>query len=407
MLNKFVLFLAMSSILFTACGGETTTTTTNDTPNILDEDPSLKSIPVKLLSDTEYPDNPDMGFRSVRYNNVIYDQLELKRKTDFVYDFKFVNKTDAGQSISFSDINVFEFIPSVPEWVKVDEYLTYIGIINQEWNRMQLRFSADQYKIEGDSLGENVERIDIARNCLNSYLWEIIAFEKTEEGVVPHYHGWFDFPRDWYADMFNKKNDLDFEKYRKPLEDWVEPKNKLANLEVLRQVEEEKELKFKVLNDELYPLEGARKKKKKNIIIPTTHNVIQDFLTDSTLYATFMPPGFYTRSEPRKTELSRFESLSLVKARKTINTNLDDKESTEFALQFESKNHNITELILSGVSLKKIPVLSNDQAHKGWKMPMGIANHSFYETYDQALAQPQMNSPFFSFLLDGRRKLVR
>jgi len=229
MLNKYISLLSITTMLWTACGESSTPPIETPPTEITPRNVSTKTVAIQLLSDEDYPDNPDIGFRSTRYNQVVYDKLSIQRKTDFSYNFTFENKAKPNEKITFYDINVFEYIPSVPEWVRGDEYLTYIGIINQEWNRMQLHFSDEHFKIEGDSLAEKVTRVDIARNCLNAYLWEIIAFEETEEGTLPYYHGWFDFPRDWYADMFNKKNDLDFETYRASLEDWVEPQNKVSN----------------------------------------------------------------------------------------------------------------------------------------------------------------------------------
>lgn len=37
-------------------------------------------------------------------------------------------------------------------------------------------------------------------------------------------------------------------------------------------------------------------------------------------------------------------------------------------------------------------------------MPMGIANHSFYETYQHALENPQMQSNYFGILTNGQNE---
>jgi hypothetical protein len=138
-------------------------------------------IPIKMLSDSAYPDNPDIGFRSAQYNQIRYDAVKLNRHDDFVFDISLSDSTDANHSITLRKVNLFEFIPSAPQWVKADKYLTHLSIVNQEWNRFQVQFprTFEELELKRNSFeNQHFSRIDVAQNCLNAYLWEVIAFVK-------------------------------------------------------------------------------------------------------------------------------------------------------------------------------------------------------------------------------------
>ena len=56
----------------------------------------------------------------------------------------------------------------------------------------------------------------------------------------------------------------------------------------------------------MYPLAGAREKKFKEIIYPQSFKNMRDLQTDSALFATFTPPGFYNKKDPRATDNTTF-----------------------------------------------------------------------------------------------------
>ena len=124
---------------------------------------------------------------------------------------------------------------------------------------------------------------------------------------------------------------------------------------------------------------------------------INDFLTDSTEFATFSPPGYYTRADPRHTQLSKLYEPVKVVERKTI-TNKDT--FMELDIYFRQRDSStITRLVIGGFNLKNIPSKSVADVNDGWQMPMGIADHTFYETYADARKNATKNSPFYAFLL--------
>lgn len=292
-------------------------------------------------------------------------------------------------------------MPTIPSYIKSDDYLSLVCVINQEWNRQQVKLFEDKYSFQGVGLESQVtKRVDLARNCLNSYLWEVISYADSNGKLQPVYHGWFDFPKSLYAELFEERNGVPFEKYSEFLVDWKDVESEELNLSYLREVKETTEVLFRAKNDLLYPLIGERGKKHKNIIYPRNVSVIQDFLNDSTQFGTFSPPGFYNTKDPRQTRLSLLSKLIQVDNSVVVSKNTKADTCIELNLTYDNGEGVKTSLVIGGISIDDIPVLEEVNAHKGYQMPMGVANHSFYETYDQNQYNKVETNPYYGFLLD-------
>lgn len=408
MLKKhYIIFGSLILLIITSCSSEGTQEKT------VEKQPEQYLLDIKELSDDEYPDNPDIGFRSEEYGEVSHPKLALEPLSkEGHFSIKLFPGNDRSDTIFLPDVDIYTYMLDLPKHIKKDEYLTYIGIINLEWNRQQIRYDDGKglWEVKGDGYEkENLVRLDLARNCLNSGLWEIILFEKDENGVTkPYYHGWFDFPLDLYKQLFEAKTSLDYDQYKAHLENWTAPKKGKINLEVLRDVVSQKKIDAVNKNDSLYPITGARIKKKKNILFPDSVARISDFLTDSTKYSTFTPPGYYNTSDPRKTQLSRLLKLKEAHLRKVTPANFHDSSESykkptlqEIELVFSDGHSDAeTHFLVGGLDFTQIPVLSVKEHNKGIKMPMGIANHAFYETYEYAISHPTTENLYYAFLLD-------
>lgn len=372
--------------------------------SVIIEEPLITKAPIQELTDTEYPDNPDISIRHQLDGTFSHKEVDFIRSEETKnFDVIFYPNNEKSDTILIKNINLLEWIPAIPEQLKENAYLTKIGIINQEWNRQQVKFRGQTFEVKGTNLeSEKIVRVDLARNCLNSYLWEVIAYAKNEEGnEAPAYHGWFSFPTKLYSELYFERNNLKFDELKNSLVDWMDPEQKAINSDLLRTVIFQKETKFTSFNDKLYPLIGERKKKNINIIYPKNATTINDFLTDSTLYATFTPPGFYNTADPRKTELGRLAIIEKVMLSQITSINTAKTESIELAFSFKDKeNKRNTELIIGGIPLADIPQLSTNDVHKGFQMPMGFANHSFYETVERLNETPSKENPYYAYLLD-------
>lgn len=358
--------------------------------------PTAVPFEIKNLSDEDYPDNPDIGFRADDYQTQYFAKGEILPldSSDKKVDLRFLSLE--GDTISMMGLDLTEFIPTIPQPMRGNGYISYVSCINQEYNRNQVKF----VKGEFTTTDHRFVRMDVARNCLMAYLWEVILYVNEGGKEVPYAHGWFDFPHDMYAHLFEEQNGVPYETYKDPLEHWVDPETKFLNASLLRSLEEEEEVQFADCSDAMYPLAGARKKKFKEIVQPTSFETMRDLQSDSSTFATFSPPGFYDRSNPKKTELGRFFHLEKVSAYR-IKSQINGDSLHEIVLEFSDReNSRRTRLILGGLDFAEFPILTVEEANSGWKNSMGIGNHTFYENYSTHQAKKAVSNPYYAYLSD-------
>ncbi len=371
---------------------------------------NLYTTSIKSLTDQEYPDNNDIETRSKDWNEFDHREVKVERlgKNDFT--LLFLPNNQKSDTIRIEHVNLLAWIPTIPAYV-TDPYLKEIGIVNAEWNRHQVKLDGREFRITGR--GEEKEktvRIDLARNCLNSYAWELITY--TQEGGKQHsmYHGWFDFPHQMYRDLFNEVNQgvLTFEEYKNHLEIYTDPEIKKINLDNLRDVITSTKVPFENHNNEGYPMTGARKSKYKNIVCPQRPKTIDDMLVDSTKYSTFQWPGFYDTSDPRSTKLGRIYRPEEVVVNVVKSHNSRQDTCLEFQITYSHRDDPSlkTKVVIGGIKKSDIPVLEINDYNKGFKYPMGIGNHAFYETYDKATTTDTKESSYYAFVLDSDGKWI-
>ena len=359
------------------------------------------SADLKELSDVDYPDNPDISIRHSKYTETEMNEITFIQN-DHGFDLIISPTNIDDDTVLMNAIQLMEFIPSIPHCAKDDEYMKLISVVNQEWNRNQVKWTGDaltnampnNYTVNG----EIITRVDLARNCLSSYLWELFFYCKVDGKDKVFYHGWFHFPEQLYKDLFQERNDDDFEKFAQHMVDWKDPENQLLNLELIRKINTSHAVDFINHDEEMYPLQGERKKKEIAIIYPTKYSKMSDFHTDSALFATFSAPGFYNRKDPRKTELGRFHSLDNVEYRKT--TDSESKEHDELKLLFTRANGEETQFIFGGLDFSTLPILAVEDCNSGNPYPMGIGNHPFYEDCKSHEELCSLDNPYFGVFLN-------
>lgn len=227
------------------------------------EKQTVFEIPTKEMTDTEYPDNPNLESRHSEAKQHYFKSILLKNKGQNLFDLDLFSHEIGQCEISLKNLPLLEMMPTAPDFIKKDEYLTYIGIINQEWNRQQVQFKTGQFSVKGNSKLQ-ITRVDLARNCLNAYLWEILVYAKDTDGKDKlFWQCWFDFPKTAYKDLFETRNNLNYESFRANLESWIDIESKKIDLEILRKASDEREVSFESKNNEMYPIKGERERKKK------------------------------------------------------------------------------------------------------------------------------------------------
>ncbi len=298
-------------------------------------------LEIKEMSDPEYPDNPDIGFRASDYDFDYFKSGRVLRNGENAFDLELISLNE--DTLHLKNLDIKNWLPTVPNALKKDEYLTKLALINQEWNRNQVKFKEDEFY----SSTPKITRLDVARNCLNSELWEVIPYIQEN---------------------------------------------------ILRTVTSSKAVNYSDLSDSPYPLAGARLKKKKEIIHPDSFQTMRDLQSDSTTLATFSPPGFYNRNDPRKTKLGRFKQLDSV----IVNTT-DSKMSTGLFTElklFFSDAERKTVLTIGGLKTSDFPVLAEEEANAGWKNSMGFGNHTFYEDFTTHKEVNAAQNPYYAYLSD-------
>lgn len=382
------------------------------------KDSTVTRVAVKSLSHKEYPDNPDIPLLSADYGRYRFGQVDLIPSSSETnrpkMTLRMSNETgkDSAETtvVEFRQLDILHFLPTIPKAIRDDTFLSSVAVVNQEWNRQQVKFELPdtQIAISDPALAKRVHRVDLARNCLRSGLWEVFLFEKTIDGDRALFHGWFDFPMDMYAALYQKKNKVSFDVHSAALVQWQNPPSDTIRYERLRSVISQKKISFNNLNDALYPLKGERKKKAINIVYPKHYSKIEDFLTDETQYATFAEPGFYTRADPRPTTLSLLRYPVQIVVRQ-IETRIGiQKRSIEIEVAYRSNDSDdiVTRLTFGGLDFDALPILDKNDVHRGFQMPMGIANHSFYETYAEMTRSHWDHISYYGLVSDGSGHLI-
>ena len=350
------------------------------------------------IDDSQYQDNPEIQHgRHSLYGTVVVDSLLISHDEESRWRLRFLD-SDGEARVELSEVHLMEFIPALPDWVKRDPYLTEIGYQNQEFNRQQVSFYPQQISATGVDM--EISRVDVARNCLNSYLWEVFLFSPEDSADRLLYHGWLEFPRALYQDMFEHRNGVRFSRYAHCLEDWTDLESQVANLDVLREVDYEVSVPLTDHNKGSFRVKGERNKKKGNVIHPAGERKIENYLVDSVRFATFSPPGVYDRSNPKIVDLSKFYKPVSAHHRE-VQVGEGEEPLAEIEIAFLSRDEkSYTNLIVGGLDLREIPHLDPANSHLGFQMPMGIANHSFYESHSEAIRRPSKHNPFYALLLD-------
>jgi uncharacterized protein YneR len=360
-------------------------------------------ISLEEVTTADYPEDP--SHRSIHYDRYGGRQLTLHHVAGSRFDFIFMSEDPKVATVTFKDIDLNLFIPTQPTWTRKDRDLEIIALTDREWNRQQVSFgaSSSHLLIEG---GDGVETkgmysADLARNCLNAGLWEVLFFTKEDGKKSLYYQGWFTFPMGFYKEIFEKRNEISYWKHWHRLEHWFNPQGTPVNLAKLRKPIAEKEMSSQHNPKEVLILSGEQLRKARTFNAKAVR-CWSDFCREKNIeFASFIPPGRYSVSHPWKNEFHRISKLEKVYLRKVEAANGEIKDELELVFKSEkSGEHN--HFIVSGIDLATLPQLAMEDYPKGLYMPMGIAVPPFYQSYEALKKNPPYNTSYFSVLLDHK-----
>ena len=143
----------------------------------------VMDVAMTEYTNAEYPEDP--AGRSVDLGKYTGRKLQLVKKDDTHFDFVFTSDHAHVAKVVFKDIDVSLMTPSVPEWAKADAGLQRIALTDRQWNRQQVAFGGpDSAHVEmtgGDGYEvSNLYSAELAKNCLNAGLWELLLFKKEK-----------------------------------------------------------------------------------------------------------------------------------------------------------------------------------------------------------------------------------
>lgn len=363
----------------------------------------VMAIPVREFSNFEYPADP--ANRSVHFGQYSQRKLTLVQKDATHFDFILEPTDDGTAKIVFRDIDVSLMTPGEPQWTKQDADLQRIALTDRQWNRQQVRFDPNSSHVEisgGDGFErDNLYSVELAKNCLNAGLWEILLFVKEDGRKALYYHNWFTFPLGHYKRVFEHNTGVSYWDHWYKLEHWSNPQGTPVRLESLRKVTSEREVEAKFDLQEPIIVAGEQVRKRRTTNGANLRTWGDFFDGRSVQFASFVPPGWYDVRKPWKNEYGRLSQFEKAILRKIVSP-ASPKPLTELELVFKNKDTGEpARFIISGFDLAALPQLPVEKYPDGMYMPMGIGIPPFFQSYEDLEKSPPNKSPYFSVMLDS------
>jgi hypothetical protein len=203
---------------------------------------NIMIVPIKEYSSAEYPEDPAND--SINYGRYSDRELKLVRRDGTHFDFISQPKHGYEATVAFRNIDVSLMTPSVPAWTKRDPNLERTSLADHQWNRQQARFArgSEHLEISGGNGFErdNLIEGDLAKNCPNAGLWEVLLYDHEDGQKKLSYQGWFTFPLGYYKAIFEHNTGISNWKHFYQLDHWSDPAGIRLNLGGLRTVLDER-----------------------------------------------------------------------------------------------------------------------------------------------------------------------
>ncbi len=367
------------------------------------------AVAVREYTNAEYPEDP--ANRSVHHGQYDGRRLSLSKKDATHFDFVFESDDPHVARVVFRNVDESLLTPGLPEWSKADAGLRRIALTDRQWNRQQVTFGGPgsaHVEISGGDGWEkdNLYSAELAKNCLNAGLWEVLLFTKEEGNKALYYQGWFTLPLGHYKDVFEHNTGLPYWQHWYYLEHRFDPAGTSVPLGKLREVVREREVPATFDKSERILAVGEQVRKRRTTV---GENLISwgDFYDGRKVrFASFVPPGRYNVNQPWRNEyrgMDRFDRAIL----REIKSPATDRPLHELELAFSStKRAGTSRFIVSGFDLNALPQLQVKDYSKGLYMPMGIGVPPFFQSYEDLEKNPPEKSSYFSVLLDEQDRWI-
>ena len=366
-------------------------------------------VAVREYSNAEYPEDP--SGQSVHHRQYDGRTLTLVKKDSSHFDFVFEPQHPHIAKVIFRDVDVSLMTPSLPDRAKTDDGLRRIALTDRQWNRQQVAFGGpDSPHIEitgGDGFEvKNLYSAELAKNCLNAGLWEVLLFTHEGGNKTLYYQGWFTFPLGHYRDMFEHNTGLPYWMHWYYLEHWFDPEGTHVPMEELREVIDEREVPAQFDRNEAVFFAGEQVRKRRTTVDENVRTWGDYFDGRRVRFASFIPPGKYDLGTPWKNEYVRMDRFDKAILR-TVKPLGAETPLHELELIFSStKRDGQCRFFVSGVDFDAVPQLPVSDYPMGLYMPMGIGVPPFYQSYAELQKNPPQMSPYMCVLLDADEKWI-
>ena len=367
----------------------------------------VMTLPLREYTNAEYPEDP--ANRSPHHGKYHGRRVRLVRKDATHFDVIVEPLAPHIATVTFHDVDVSLMSPTLPEWCKRDPGNTRIALTDRQWNRQQVSFAVDGQRVEvsgGDGFEkENLSSAELAKNCLNAGLWEVLLSHPGSNGKELYYQGWFTFPLGLYREQFERGTGLRYADHWYYLEHWFDPAGTVVKLDDLRRVTSTVDTKFEFDPDEKI-IAGGEQLRKRRTVLTQNLRTWGDFTeTPDIQFASFIPPGRYSVQHPWKSEYHRLTTLKSVTLSETEAPG-DSTVRHELELQFADRDGTVNRFLVSGFRWDELPQLAVADYAKGLYMPMGIGVPPFSQTGEALAANPPEKSAYFSVLLDANDRWI-
>jgi len=365
----------------------------------------LMVVHVKEYGAKEYPDNP--ATLSGVHGKYSHKKLRLKKENDTHFSFTFLPGNENSATITFKNVDVSLMTPSLPTCAKNDPDLTRISLTDRQWNRQQVAFDPNSPFVEisgGDGFEKNnIYSAELAKNCLNAGLWEVLLFNKENGKKALFYQGWFTFPLGHYKGVFEKNTGLAYRNHWYYLEHWFDPEGTVVDISKMRKVKRSNSVNIDSNFSEAVVFDGEQVNKKKNIMANDTIRQFKDYYQDDVKFATFLPPGIYRKDKPWDNEYQLISNPTSA----TLNEikTPDGKNKQEVIIHYQGKEGPYS-FYLSGFDLSKLPRLDNENYADGKLYLMGIGTAPLKQNYSDLLKMPPESLPEFSVFLNKNNEWI-
>lgn len=366
------------------------------------------TIKVKEYTKSEYPDNP--ATLSSRYGNYSHPKLVLKQDDGSHFTLTFLPGNPSSATIIFNNIDAALMTPSISSWVKNNPDLIRISLTDRQWNRQQVIFDVNNHALEVKG-GNGVEKTqlvtaELAKNCLNAGLWEILLYCKENDKKKLIYQGWFTFPLGYYKEVFEQNTGLAYRNSWYYLEHWFYPKGTKVQFDALREITLSYPVPLHYDLNELAIASGEQINKKKNIISDHAIHRFQDYYKDSVAFSTFLPPGIYRKDKPWNNEFWQIHEPTSAVINEIHSPAAPNKSLQEIVIHYMNEDNQPSSFYVSGFELTQLPHLDINDYAKGALYLMGIGTAPLRENYTSLINNPPEKSPSFSVLVNEKDEWI-